>query len=196
MLDSECRERTEMAESERRGVLMGGCGAQGQAGPSAGGEAGAPSPRRAAACAQGADGAPGPPAGPAVPALWLGHPLTSASFLCVNGETSCYSIPEGHARLACFLLPVRECGLLTGHLHQPVPGRPPRLDCQRKGRPAEAGGSTSPWVWLPVWLPWLGTRGRATEAPREGRDLPTEPWPRFSEGGRATGACLCLSHGR
>lgn len=25
MLDSECRERTEMAESERRGVLMGGC---------------------------------------------------------------------------------------------------------------------------------------------------------------------------
>lgn len=24
MLDSECRERTEMAESERRGVLMGG----------------------------------------------------------------------------------------------------------------------------------------------------------------------------
>lgn len=26
MLDSECRERTEMAESERRGVLMGGCG--------------------------------------------------------------------------------------------------------------------------------------------------------------------------
>lgn len=26
MLDSECRERTEMAESERRGVLIGGCG--------------------------------------------------------------------------------------------------------------------------------------------------------------------------
>lgn len=25
ILDSECRERTEMAESERRGVLMGGC---------------------------------------------------------------------------------------------------------------------------------------------------------------------------
>lgn len=25
MLDSECRERIEMAESERRGVLMGGC---------------------------------------------------------------------------------------------------------------------------------------------------------------------------
>lgn len=28
MLDSECRERTEMAESERRGVLMGGCRTQ------------------------------------------------------------------------------------------------------------------------------------------------------------------------
>lgn len=25
MLDSECRERTEIAESERRGVLIGGC---------------------------------------------------------------------------------------------------------------------------------------------------------------------------
>lgn len=28
MLDSECSERTEMAESERRGVLMGGCGTE------------------------------------------------------------------------------------------------------------------------------------------------------------------------
>lgn len=28
MLDSECRERTETAESERRGVLTGGCGRQ------------------------------------------------------------------------------------------------------------------------------------------------------------------------
>lgn len=39
---------------------------------------------------------------PAIQAL-LGHPLTPANFLCVNGETSCYSILRGHARPAsCF----------------------------------------------------------------------------------------------
>lgn len=32
MLDSECRERTETAESERRGVLTGGCGQTGVGG--------------------------------------------------------------------------------------------------------------------------------------------------------------------
>lgn len=36
MLDSECRERTEMAESERRGVLMGGCGQRGGRQPAGG----------------------------------------------------------------------------------------------------------------------------------------------------------------
>lgn len=36
MLDSECRERTEMAESERRGVLMGGCGTETGTGQPAG----------------------------------------------------------------------------------------------------------------------------------------------------------------
>ena len=42
-------------------------------------------------------------AGPEVLALQLGRPLTSANFLCVNGETSCYSILRGHARPAsCF----------------------------------------------------------------------------------------------
>lgn len=104
-----------------------------------------PCPRRATACAREARVVPRPLICLAVLALLLGHPCTSANFLCVNGETSCYSIPGGHARLACFLLPVRECGLHTGRLHQPGRGWPHLPDGYRKGWLAEASGLSVPW---------------------------------------------------
>lgn len=60
MLDSECRERTEMAESERRGVLIGGCG-QGADHQQAGGPGQDPWPsgrQPSPQCAEGAKPAP------------------------------------------------------------------------------------------------------------------------------------------
>lgn len=121
MLDSECRERTEMAESERRGVLMGGCSMETGTSQPAGraglnpcahrGHWAPPGPPCLSGhslslqgpwCVRGEPCNAQAPSCPAVLAL-LGRLLSSANFLCVNGETSCYSILRGHSRpTSCF----------------------------------------------------------------------------------------------
>lgn len=71
MLDSECRERTEIAESERRGVLMGGCRARGRAARQPRGGQGPLVTAVAHACARGAGAVPGPlPARQSRPCCW------------------------------------------------------------------------------------------------------------------------------
>lgn len=173
MLDSECRERTEMAESERRGVLMGGCGQTGGR-QLAGGPGSDPRPSGRPlspqpGCARGAGVTPRPRL-PGSPGPVVGTPAYICQLsLCKWRDFLLFN--STRTRSACFLLPVRECRPQRGHLHQPIPGqgwpRPP--DCWREGGGRLAAGSCrapgARWAQPPAWPSWPGTLAQASEAP-------------------------------
>ena len=189
-----------MAESERRGVLMGGCGQTGGR-QLAGGPGSDPrpsgrplSPRPGYARGVGVTprprlpGSPGPVVG--MPAHICQLSLCKwRDFLLFNSTRT---------RSACFLLPVRECRPQRGHLQQPILGRgwPRPPDCWREGGGRLATGSCrapgARWAQPPAWPSWPGTLAQASEAPWGEAGTPPPNPSQASESRRGGHGCSSL----